>query len=124
MAGGSAAACSKPRDALFLSGQHPQNETPFPLHLTQRGGAPLAPPLPHSSPCPTPLQSTPCPPLPHPLPHPTAEHPFPGQRWKEVRHDKTVTWLAFWKDPINTKEFKYVFLAANSTWKSESDLQK
>lgn len=55
---------------------------------------------------------------------PVPEHNFPGQRWKEVRHDHTVTWLAFWKDPINTKEYKYVFLAANSAWKSESDLQK
>lgn len=55
---------------------------------------------------------------------PVPEHAFPGQRWKEVRHDHTVTWLAFWKDPINTKEYKYVFLAANSSWKSESDLQK
>ena len=47
-----------------------------------------------------------------------------GQRWKEVRHDTTVTWLAFWRDPVNSKEYKYVFLAATSTWKSESDLQK
>ena len=55
---------------------------------------------------------------------PIPEHPFPGQDWKEIRHDKTVTWLAYWKDPINTKEYKYVFLAATSAWKSESDLQK
>lgn len=55
---------------------------------------------------------------------PVPEHPFPGQSWKEVRHDQTVTWLAYWRDPVNTKEYKYVFLAATSTWKSESDLQK
>lgn len=55
---------------------------------------------------------------------PTPQHPFPGQSWKEVRHDQTVTWLAYWKDPVNVKEYKYVFLSANSTWKSESDLQK
>lgn len=55
---------------------------------------------------------------------PIPEHPFPGQQWKEIRHDKTVTWLAYWKDPINSKEYKYVFLAATSSWKSESDLQK
>lgn len=55
---------------------------------------------------------------------PVPTHPFPGQNWKEVRHDNTVTWLAYWKDPVNTKEYKYVFLAANSSWKSESDLQK
>lgn len=29
-----------------------------------------------------------------------------GQQWKEVRHDNTVTWLAFWRDPVNTKEYK------------------
>ena len=31
-----------------------------------------------------------------------------GQQWKEVRHDNTVTWLAFWRDPVNTKEYKWV----------------
>ncbi|EFN52427.1 hypothetical protein CHLNCDRAFT_36846 [Chlorella variabilis] len=55
---------------------------------------------------------------------PIPGHPFTGQQWKEVKHDKSVTWLAFWRDPVNTKEYKYVFLAATSTWKSESDLQK
>ena len=55
---------------------------------------------------------------------PVPEHPYPGQQWKEVRHDKTVTWLAFWKDPISQKDFKYVWLAANSTFKSDSDLAK
>lgn len=29
-----------------------------------------------------------------------------GQQWKEVKHDKSVTWLAFWRDPVNTKEYK------------------
>lgn len=55
---------------------------------------------------------------------PIPEHPYPGQSWKEVRHDKTVTWLAYWRDPVNTKEYKYVFLAANSTWKTDSDKEK
>jgi DNA topoisomerase-1 len=55
---------------------------------------------------------------------PIPEHPYPGQQWKAIKHDKTVTWLAYWKDPINSKEYKYVFLAATSTWKSESDLLK
>jgi len=45
-------------------------------------------------------------------------------RWKEVRHDNTVTWLAYWNDPINPKEFKYVFLAASSTLKGQSDKEK
>lgn len=35
-----------------------------------------------------------------------------------------MTWLAFWKDPINTKEYKYVWLAANSSFKTDSDLAK
>ena len=55
---------------------------------------------------------------------PVPEHPYPGQQWKEVRHDKTVTWLAYWKEPIAQKDFKYVWLAANSTFKSDSDLAK
>ena len=42
-------------------------------------------------------------------------------RWKEIRHDNMVTWLAFWNDPINPKEFKYVFLAASSSLKGQSD---
>lgn len=55
---------------------------------------------------------------------PVPEHPYPGQDWAEVRHDDTVTWLAYWKDPINTKSYKYVFLAATSEWKAESDQAK
>ncbi|XP_074556414.1 DNA topoisomerase 1 beta-like [Curcuma longa] len=50
--------------------------------------------------------------------------PIPGERWKEVKHDNTVTWLAFWNDPINPKEFKYVFLAASSSLKGQSDKEK
>jgi DNA topoisomerase-1 len=41
-----------------------------------------------------------------------------------VKHDNTVTWLAFWNDPINPKEFKYVFLAASSSLKGQSDKEK
>lgn len=44
--------------------------------------------------------------------------------WKEIRHDNTVTWLAFWSDPINPKFFKYVFLAASSSLKGQSDKEK
>ncbi|KAJ8557256.1 hypothetical protein K7X08_002881 [Anisodus acutangulus] len=55
---------------------------------------------------------------------PIPECPIPGQRWKEVRHDDTVTWLAFWNDPINPREFKYVFLAASSSLKGQSDKEK
>ena len=34
---------------------------------------------------------------------PVPEHPYTGQKWKEIRHDNTVTWLAFWKDTISEK---------------------
>ncbi|XP_047340778.1 DNA topoisomerase 1 alpha-like [Impatiens glandulifera] len=52
------------------------------------------------------------------------ECPIPGESWKEIRHDNTVTWLAYWNDPINPKEFKYVFLAASSSLKGQSDKEK
>jgi DNA topoisomerase-1 len=55
---------------------------------------------------------------------PIPEHPYPGQSWKEVRHDPTVTWLAFWKDTISPKDFKYVWLGASSAFKADSDLLK
>lgn len=42
----------------------------------------------------------------------------------QVRHDSTVTWLAYWHDPVSKSQFKYVWLAANSTWKAEADKQK
>eukprot|EP00250_Pteridium_aquilinum_P001873 c12080_g1_i1 orf=193-3171(-) len=52
------------------------------------------------------------------------ECPMEGHRWKEIRHDNTVTWLAYWNDPINSREFKYVFLAASSSLKGQSDKEK
>jgi len=52
------------------------------------------------------------------------ECPVPGHRWGRVQHDHTVTWLACWNDPINVRDLKYVFLAANSQFKAESDLAK
>jgi len=55
---------------------------------------------------------------------PVPPPPYPGQTWKEVVHNPFVTWLAFWKDPINPKQFKYVFLSAESEWKGQSDLEK
>jgi len=55
---------------------------------------------------------------------PIPECTIPGHRWKEVRHDNSVTWLAYWNDPINPKEFKYVFLAASSSLKGQSDKEK
>ncbi|CAK8570733.1 unnamed protein product [Lathyrus sativus] len=55
---------------------------------------------------------------------PIPECPIPGESWGEIRHDNTVTWLAYWNDPINPKLFKYVFLAASSSWKGQSDKEK
>jgi DNA topoisomerase-1 len=55
---------------------------------------------------------------------PIPKHPFPDQHWKMIRHDNTVTWLAFWHDPVTPSSFKYVWLAANSSFKSESDQAK
>ncbi|KAK3122750.1 hypothetical protein QOZ80_8AG0617660 [Eleusine coracana subsp. coracana] len=55
---------------------------------------------------------------------PVPECPIPGENWKEVKHDNTVTWLAFWNDPISQKDFKYVFLAASSSLKGQSDKEK
>ncbi|KAI9487385.1 MAG: hypothetical protein EXX96DRAFT_553001 [Benjaminiella poitrasii] len=53
-----------------------------------------------------------------PVPDPPA-----GHQWAAVVHDQTATWLATWKENVNGS-IKYVFLAANSTWKGQSDMQK
>ena len=47
---------------------------------------------------------------------------MPGN-WKAIVHDDTVTWLANWKENVNG-QFKYVFLAAGSSLKGQSDMQK
>ncbi|KAJ2343315.1 DNA topoisomerase 1, partial [Coemansia sp. RSA 2618] len=49
--------------------------------------------------------------------------PPAGHRWGNVTHDNTVTWLATWKENINGS-IKYVFLAAGSSLKGQSDLRK
>lgn len=43
--------------------------------------------------------------------------------WKAVVHDKTVTWLANWVENVNGS-YKYVFLAAGSSLKGQSDMSK
>ncbi|KDR75863.1 hypothetical protein GALMADRAFT_248593 [Galerina marginata CBS 339.88] len=53
-----------------------------------------------------------------PLPVPN----MPGN-WKAIQHDNTVTWLANWTENINGNH-KYVFLAAGSSLKGQSDMQK
>ncbi|KAG5458951.1 MAG: DNA topoisomerase I, partial [Olpidium bornovanus] len=49
--------------------------------------------------------------------------PPPGHKWASVIHDNTVTWLAMWKENINNAH-KYIFLAAGSSLKGQSDLKK
>jgi DNA topoisomerase-1 len=49
--------------------------------------------------------------------------PPPGHSWGNVQHDNTVTWLAMWKENVNDS-IKYVFLAATSSLKGQSDLKK
>lgn len=44
-------------------------------------------------------------------------------RWKEIIHDKTVVWLATWKDNILGKN-KYIFTSMDSIFKSKSDEDK
>ncbi|EIW83345.1 hypothetical protein CONPUDRAFT_52328 [Coniophora puteana RWD-64-598 SS2] len=53
---------------------------------------------------------------------PTPVPNMPGQ-WKQVVHDKTVTWLANWVENVNGN-YKYVFLAAGSSLKGQSDMAK
>ncbi|KAF8495860.1 hypothetical protein JB92DRAFT_2747397 [Gautieria morchelliformis] len=53
-----------------------------------------------------------------PIPKPN----MPG-KWRNIIHDDTVTWLANWKENVNG-QFKYVFLAAGSSLKGQSDMQK
>ncbi|KAG7098592.1 hypothetical protein E1B28_000519 [Marasmius oreades] len=47
---------------------------------------------------------------------------MPG-KWKAVQHDNTVTWLATWTENVNGNH-KYVFLAAGSSLKGQSDMIK
>ena len=50
--------------------------------------------------------------------------PGPGHEWGRIVHNKNVTWLAGWKDSINTKDWKYVQFSPSSTIKGESDQKK
>ncbi|XP_054715784.1 DNA topoisomerase I, mitochondrial-like [Uloborus diversus] len=49
--------------------------------------------------------------------------PPPGQKWKEIRHDNTVSWLASWTENI-LGSTKYVMLNPSSKLKGEKDWQK
>jgi DNA topoisomerase-1 len=46
-----------------------------------------------------------------------------GHKWKEVRHDSNVTWLASWSENIQN-QIKYVMLNPSSKLKGEKDMQK
>uniref|UniRef100_A0A8C3DSM3 DNA topoisomerase I n=2 Tax=Corvus TaxID=30420 RepID=A0A8C3DSM3_CORMO len=49
--------------------------------------------------------------------------PPEGHRWKEVRFDNTVTWLASWTENIQNT-LKYIMLNPSSKLKGEKDWQK
>ncbi|KAM4722352.1 DNA topoisomerase 1-like [Rhinophrynus dorsalis] len=49
--------------------------------------------------------------------------PPSGHKWKEVRHDNTVTWLASWTENVQGS-VKYIMLNANSKLKGEKDWEK
>ncbi|KAF9095952.1 DNA topoisomerase 1 [Mortierella sp. GBA35] len=46
-----------------------------------------------------------------------------GHQWGGIVHDNTKTWLATWKENVN-ESTKYVFLAAGSSLKGQSDWKK
>nr|XP_050847463.1 DNA topoisomerase I, mitochondrial [Vespula vulgaris] len=49
--------------------------------------------------------------------------PPDGHKWKEIRHDPNVTWLASWTENIQG-QVKYVMLNPSSKLKGEKDWQK
>ncbi|CAD5205352.1 unnamed protein product [Bursaphelenchus okinawaensis] len=49
--------------------------------------------------------------------------PPPGTKWKEVRHDNTVTWLCSWTENVLGNN-KYIMLNPSSKIKGEKDFEK
>eukprot|EP01035_Chromulina_nebulosa_P019225 gene19225-25076_t len=49
--------------------------------------------------------------------------PLPGHAWNSVQHDPSVTWLCSWNENVQN-QIKYVMLAASSSFKGKSDLDK
>ncbi|KAK4531834.1 hypothetical protein CCYA_CCYA09G2691 [Cyanidiococcus yangmingshanensis] len=49
--------------------------------------------------------------------------PTPDHHWGSIVHNRKVTWLACWRDPISD-EYKYVWLNAASHFKAVSDQEK
>lgn len=52
-----------------------------------------------------------------------APEPPKGHRWKEVRHDNSVTWLASWTENVQN-QVKYIMLNPSSKIKGEKDYMK
>ena len=48
---------------------------------------------------------------------------MPGHAWQSVRHDPLVTWLCGWNENVQ-QQHKYVMLAASSSFKGKSDMEK
>jgi DNA topoisomerase-1 len=48
---------------------------------------------------------------------------MPGHKWGRIIHDPTLEWIASWIDNVTGKR-KYVWLGAQSKFKSESDIKK
>lgn len=55
---------------------------------------------------------------------PIPKCPIPGRAWGGLRYQDDVTWLATYRDDVITNSSKYIFLAANSTFKGISDYKK
>jgi DNA topoisomerase-1 len=49
--------------------------------------------------------------------------PMPGHAWQSIRHDSSVTWLCAWNENVQNQN-KYVMLAASSSFKGKSDMDK
>ena len=47
----------------------------------------------------------------------------PGHAWQSVQHDPSVTWLCAWNENVQNQN-KYVMLAASSSFKGQSDVDK
>ena len=54
---------------------------------------------------------------------PNVPKPPAGHKWREVRNDNTVTWLASWTENIQG-QVKYIMLNSASRLKGERDWQK
>ena len=50
--------------------------------------------------------------------------PIAGAKWGSVIQNDKATWLATWDDPVMKGATKYVYLAANSDFKADSDIAK